>query len=91
MTNRNENTDKSYYKFPNGVEVLDITRYLSGNGAQIVQYVARSTRMDGNNKGELVSDLRKAIHLINDEINRISDQNVARNDDYKRDIINPAM
>lgn len=59
-----------HYKFPNTAEVIDITRYLSSNGGQAVQYIARSTRMDGNNKGDLrgrLKDLEKARDFITDE------------------------
>lgn len=59
-----------HYKFPNRAEAIDITRYLSSNGGQAVQYVARSTRMDGNNKGNLrdrLKDLEKARDFITDE------------------------
>lgn len=59
-----------YYKFGT-VEVKDISRHLTSNGGQAVQYIARSTRLDGDNKGELVSDLYKAIDMILDEIDRI--------------------
>lgn len=60
-----------YYKFPDGVQVWDISRHLTGNGAQAVQYIARATRLDGKNKGEVISDLRKARGMILDEICRI--------------------
>lgn len=46
------NTDPKYYQFPHGVQLIDITENLSGNGAQAVQYIARSTRMDGVRKGK---------------------------------------
>ena len=62
-----------YYRFPGGFEVLDISRHLTSNGGQAVQYVARSTRIDGNNKGEVVRDLEKAIDLIADEIERVKE------------------
>lgn len=60
-----------YYKFPSGSEVIDISEYLTGNGAQVVQYVARATRIDGVVKGSPVEDLRKAALLIQREIARI--------------------
>lgn len=61
-----------YYKFGD-VQVLDISRHLTSNGGQAVQYVARSTRIDGNNKGEVVRDLEKAIDLIANEIERVKE------------------
>lgn len=62
-----------YYRFPSGVEVIDISEYLTGNGAQVVQYVARATRTDGVVKGSPVEDLRKAALLLQREIERLED------------------
>lgn len=73
-----------YYLFPNGAEVIDISRYLTGNGAQAVQYIARATRIDGKNKGDIIGDLNKAIYMISDEIGRIEDQSY---DDEIQDIL----
>jgi hypothetical protein len=62
-----------YYKagWSNGVELIDITENLTGNGAQAVQYVARSTRLDGVLKGDPVEDLTKAVWFIQREIQRL--------------------
>lgn len=60
-----------YQGFSNGAEVIDITENLTSNGGQAVQYIARSTRLDGNNKGNPVEDLRKAQFFIGREIDRI--------------------
>lgn len=60
-----------YYRFPSGAAVIDISRYLTGNGAQVVQYVSRSTRLDGHNKGDVLENLRKARWFLNDEIARL--------------------
>ncbi len=66
-----------YYKFPSGVQVIEISRYLTSNSAQAVQYLSRSSRIDGNNKHESpVDDLRKARDLIDDELFRVTVQNV---------------
>lgn len=62
-----------YYKFGK-VQVLDISRHLTSNAGQAVQYIARSCRLDGNNKGEVEADLRKAIDLLEDELDRIGCQ-----------------
>lgn len=62
----------SYYQYSNGTQLIDITEHLNGNGAQAVQYVARATRSDGNNKGDVVEDLRKAIWFIKRELTRLS-------------------
>ena len=59
-----------YYAFPGDVEVLDISQHLTGNAAQIVQYVARSSRLDGNTKGEDIKDLRKARDFLDRKILR---------------------
>lgn len=64
-------TSNSYYDFPGGVEVRQISAHLTGFGAQALQYVARATRLDGKNKGDVVSDLTKAIDFIRWEIERL--------------------
>lgn len=61
----------SYYDFPNGVQVRDISAHLTSFGGQALQYVARATRLDGNNKGEAVKDLQKALDFIQWEIDRL--------------------
>ncbi|WP_297552542.1 DUF3310 domain-containing protein [uncultured Corynebacterium sp.] len=60
-----------YYIFPSGTEVIDISENLSSLGGQVVQYVARSTRIDGKNKGKRVEDLRKAMTLLQRELRRV--------------------
>lgn len=63
----------NYYKF-GGVQVIDISRHLTGNGAQALQYVARACRLDGNNKGATftqIEDLEKARDFIDNEIERL--------------------
>lgn len=72
-----DNVNPDHYKgWSNGAEVIDITENLSCNGAQAVQYIARSTRIDGKNKGstvgEIVEDLRKAVWFAEREILRVS-------------------
>lgn len=61
-----------YYKFGD-VQVIDISRHLTSNAGQALQYIARSSRLDGNNKGDTVGDLCKAIDFLRDEIGRLSD------------------
>ena len=61
----------SVYQFPSGVEVRDISAHLSSFGGQAVQYVCRSTRLDGVVKGLPVQDLKKAIQLLEWEIERL--------------------
>ena len=60
-----------YYMLPNGIEVKAVARYLTSNAGQAVQYIARSSRLDGNNKGDRVGDLRKAVNMMLDEIERL--------------------
>lgn len=64
----------NYYLMPNGVEVKEIARYLVSNGGQAVQYIARATRIDGIIKGNPISDLEKARDMIDDEINRLKEE-----------------
>jgi hypothetical protein len=59
-----------YYKFGD-VQVLDISRHLTSNAGQALQYIARSSRLDGNNKGDTAGDLQKAIDFLRDELKRI--------------------
>ena len=61
----------NHYKFSNGTEVIDISENLTSNGGQIVQYVARATRLDGKVKGKPVEDLRKARFFLDREIARL--------------------
>ena len=64
----------NYYLMPNCVEVKEIARYLTSNGGQAVQYIARATRTDGIIKGNPISDLEKARDMIEDEINRLKEE-----------------
>lgn len=59
-----------YQGFSNGAEVIDITENLNSNGGQAVQYIARSTRLDGRNKGNPIEDLKKAAFFIQRELAR---------------------
>ena len=60
-----------YQGFSNGAQPVDIAEHLSGNGAQALKYIARSTRIDGGNKGEVLQDLQKAKYFIEREIKRV--------------------
>ena len=66
-------TTPNHYLFPNGRQPIEIYRYLSSNGGQVVQYVARATRVDKENvkHEDARSDIRKAIHFLVDEYERI--------------------
>lgn len=67
-------TSPKYYQFGD-VQLIAVSGKLTGCGAQAVQYVARSTRMDGKNKGVTVDarieDLEKAKIFIDFEIDRL--------------------
>lgn len=63
--------EPAYYIFPHGVEVRDISQHLTSFGGQAVQYIARSTRLDGKNKGDRLGDLRKALDFVQWEIERL--------------------
>lgn len=56
----------SHYKFPNGAEVIQITRYLMANRAAAVKYLCRAGRKDDE-----LQDLKKARFYIEDEIKRL--------------------
>ena len=65
----------NYYQMPDGTQLISITKWLTGCGAQAVQYVARATRIDQQNKGEVIQDLTKAIWFIQQEIDRLKGDN----------------
>lgn len=67
-------TSPDHYKFGTGAEVIDISQWLTSNAAQALQYIARSSRIDGKNKGDTVEDLRKAQVFINFELKRLGAQ-----------------
>lgn len=61
----------AHYQFPGGAEVNDISQWLTSNAAQALQYIARSSRIDGKNKGDAREDISKAIKFLNFELNRL--------------------
>lgn len=63
----------NHYEFPGGVRVFQISQWLTANIAQAVQYLARSSRIDGQNKGDALEDLQKAKRFIDLEIARLGD------------------
>lgn len=50
-----------HYKTKSGLQVWDVTRYMSGNMAQAFQYVYRA-----GHKGSEIEDLRKAVAFLED-------------------------
>ncbi|MFF0498484.1 hypothetical protein ACFYU5_18910 [Nocardia aobensis] len=77
----------AYYLFPNGVQLRAITSHLTGNGAQGVQYIARATRLDGNNKGagieDQIQDLEKAVEFVVEEIRRLRELQTGRGERFE--------
>ena len=72
MTKQHHPVDApEYYIFPSGVETIEVSENLTSLGGQIVQYVVRSTRIDGKNKGKRVEDLEKAEKLLQRELRRV--------------------
>lgn len=67
----NNQLSPNAYQFPNGVEVRHISAHLTSFGGQAVQYIARATRLDGVVKGLPVQDLKKAIQLLEWEVERL--------------------
>lgn len=63
--------DPGYYQFPGGHEVRHISAHLTSFGGQAVQYIARSTRLDGKNKGDTIENIDKAIKFLQWERDRI--------------------
>lgn len=71
--NNSDVINPSHYKgFSNGAEAIDITENLTFNCGNAVKYLARAGRIDGNVKGEVLEDLRKAEWYIQREINRLA-------------------
>lgn len=72
-----------YYKFGD-TQVWDISRHLTGNAAQAVQYIARSCRLDGLNKHadleKRIEDLGKARDMLLDEIWRLIGEEAVSDD-----------
>lgn len=65
------NRPPHYQSFSNGAEVLDIVENLTFNAGNAVKYLARSCRIDGANKGEIMQDLYKARRYVEREIERL--------------------
>ena len=65
------NEPPHYRGFSNGAEVLDIAENLTFNAGNAVKYLARSCRIDGANKGEIMQDLDKARKYVAREIERL--------------------
>lgn len=68
----NDAINPDHYQFPGGAQVIDISEHLTANAAQALQYIARSSRIDGKNKGDATEDISKAIWFLEREKERIS-------------------
>ncbi|MEU2002028.1 hypothetical protein ACH47B_13135 [Rhodococcus sp. NPDC019627] len=68
---KNDPVSPNHYQFPNGAEVIHISEWLTSNAGQAVQYIARSCRLDGRNKGNTIEDLRKSLVFVQREIERL--------------------
>ena len=72
----NDQINPNHYRgMSNGAEVIDITENLNFNGGNAVKYIARSCRLDGQNKGQVIEDLEKARWYIDREIQRMESAN----------------
>lgn len=67
----NDPINPNHYQFSNGAEVIDITENLTFNGGNAIKYLARATRLDGQNKGAVLEDLHKALWYVEREITRL--------------------
>lgn len=66
-----DHINPKHYQFSNGSEVIDITENLTFNGGNAIKYLARATRLDGQNKGAILEDLKKAQWYVEREITRL--------------------
>ena len=60
-----------YAGFTNGSQPIDIAECLTFNCGNASKYLARAGRIDGNTKGNVIEDLRKAEWYIQREIKRL--------------------
>lgn len=60
----------THYKFPGGVEVIQLTRHLNFNRGNAVKYLCRAGQKD---PAKELEDLRKAEFYVKDEIKRLED------------------
>ena len=81
------NEPPHYQGFSNGAEVLDIAENLTFNAGNAVKYLARSCRIDGANKGEIMQDLDKARRYVEREIER---RQIESLQDYKAKLMQDA-
>ncbi len=66
-----DKTDPKHYQFPGGTQVIDITQHLGFLGGNVVKYVSRAGRKDGESP---MDDLLKAQWYLNRLIEKESGQ-----------------
>jgi len=78
-TKKPDAINPNYYILPNGRELQELSGWLTSNGGQAVQYVFRSSRIDGIFKQDTtegrIEDLDKAIKDCEMEIARLKGDN----------------
>jgi len=60
-------TDAKHYDFPNGVRTIDITQHLDFCSGNVVKYVCRAGKKNGESS---LDDLKKAVWYLNQLIER---------------------
>jgi hypothetical protein len=63
------NHPKHYNSHKSGVECITVTRHMNFNIGNAIKYLWRA-----GSKGNTIQDLEKAAWYINDEINRLKEQ-----------------
>lgn len=69
----------NYYQHPSGVECIEIARHHSFNIGCAIKYLWRAGRKHEtgmNDTEKEVEDLQKAVFYINDEINKLKNNNL---------------
>lgn len=61
----------TWLKESEGIEIIQITRHLDSNLGNVVKYVCRAGR-----KGDKLTDLKKALWYLQDEINMLENEKV---------------
>lgn len=71
MVEEQVNNPKHYNSHPSGVECIEITRHMNFNLGNAVKYLWRSGLKNGQ---PTLQDLQKAAWYINDEIERLKNE-----------------
>ena len=67
-----------HYKLPNGIEANDVTRYFGFNEGNVLKYVWRAGKKEGEHR---LTDLKKALWYLNqlvekEELDAVSNEEV---------------